>query len=851
MKKRHILTVMLLAAAAMVFSQTKPEGIVEINDLYTDGNASGYVHGGIFTQEGWKTTSRYDYIQYDIRTAAWARAEFDVKGLYASNVVFPNVGINKNGDEFVDVHYTLFNSYDRDDDDLWMGKWMPSGVRQWHNPYKAIAHLFGYVEGDRWKWKHGRFRLNVAAYEGGYDNDPHAFEVEYGPVEWKADSTYHVVLEWGAGAFNYYIDDVLFASCDYSGFGEEYAPPSHSLRVGSSLGAKGFGHQVPQQITFSNFKFTRYEDLEPPRTTSLEPLDGSTGVDVGEYIGVNFNESLDSETALAAASITPAVAGEWKTVGTSVYYELHELLQSNTTYTVTISTELTDFSGNALPSPVSYSFTTGDAVKSEVGKYRIFDLPMTATNVSLGNRYTDSVIEATFTGPSGQSINIDGFWDGANIWRVRMAPTEEGVWTYNITSNINELNKSGSFTCIPSDSKGFIQKSETLPYTFEYTDGTPWLWKGDTSWRGTTSSIPYETRWKSIIDLRASQGYNAMQFILVSYINGDAFWRNEGGPVFELGYNGKLYDKLNPGYFRWVDRRIEYALNKGIVPVLFFTWAQEYVKFSQAQFDHYMEYLVARFSAYNVIWIISGEYNEVEGAWAHHGQVLKEADPYDHPVSLHPSGRGSSSEFGYSNWMDFIFQQWPIGFHTKIKNDYKFDKPVVNGEYAYAGWHESEDVRIGAWEIYTAGGSFTAGFFNTFAPDKGGWDMYSYQQEQDWVKWSYEFMDRTEWWDMDPHDDLVSDETVYCLADPGDEYIIYAQNGGQITVDLSAVSGEIKVQFFDPYHGDYYPAEMVNGGGTRGFTAPFSGEFVLHVGEFLDADQAPPGVPAGLEVVKP
>lgn len=841
------LSILLLIPA---LTSAQAVGKLEINDPYTNGTASGSVSGGVFTSNGWKTTARTDYIQYDIETCPFGKVEFDVKGLYASNNVFPNIGYNKRGEQQEDVHYTLFNMWDRDDDRSWWGKTI-NGIPLWHNPYKAVMHLFGYVVGDRYKWGHGRFRLNVSAFEGGYDDDPHAFEVDWGPEYWQQDSTYHFTLEWGEGAMSYYVNGKLWAKCDYSSFGEEYAPPDHSLRVGSSLGCLGFGFQVPIGITFSDFKFYRYVDDTPPQVTDYSPDDGTT-VGRSPYIAIVLNEAIKLETARTAFSISPNVAGTLNSAGSSIYFAPDELLPANTTFTVSLSTDLQDNAGNSLEQPFSFSFTTLPEKPTRVGKYKVFDLPIVAS-ISAANKYTDVTLKGIFRGPT-QTIEIEGFWDGGNVWRVRMAPTEVGTWTYTITSPYAALQTSGSFECVESDSKGFLRKNPDHPYTFMYDDGTPWMWKGETSWRATTSVIPYEGRWKPYIDLRAEQGYNAVQHILVSYINGDAFWKNEGGYVFDLTTSGKNYDKLNPDYFKWVDVRYEYALSKGIVPVILFTWAQEFAKFTTAQFDRYAKYLVARYAAYNVIWVLSGEYDEVyvdfgmtPDIWEHHGNVVYNADPYKHPITLHPTGRSSSREFGSRPWMGLVMQQGPY-WHRDIIRDRVYQKPVVNGEYAYAGWHADEDVRIGAWECMTAGGFITAGFFNTFAPDKGGWDMESYAQQQNEVKWALAFMESTKWWAMNPHDELVSNG--YCLAIPGEEYVVYSRSGGAVTINLSHATEDLMVEWLNPRTGQYSSRSTVAPASSVTLSPPFTGDWVLHIGTSFNRDVEPPQPPTGLEISK-
>jgi len=78
---------------------------------------------------------------------------------------------------------------------------------------------------------------------------------------------------------------------------------------------------------------------------------------------------------------------------------------------------------------------------------------------------------------------------------------------------------------------------------------------------------------------------------------------------------------------------------------------------------------------------------------------------------------------------------------------------------------------------------------------------------------------------MTPRNKLAS--TGYCLADPGAEYLVYIPSGGQATVDLSAASGRLAVEWFDPGTGKATKAGTIPAGGRRQFTAPFGGDAVL------------------------
>ncbi|MDZ7369773.1 MAG: DUF4038 domain-containing protein, partial [candidate division KSB1 bacterium] len=813
-------TAFILYAWLFMSLAGKAEEVLEISEDFSTKKTVGKVNGGTWTSEGWKTLTVNDYIQYDIPTCSYGRIEFQVKGIWASNSVFPNV--DWDGSE--NVHYSLFTMWDRDDNNVWYGQY-PNGIRQWHNPWKVILHIFGYVVGDRWKWQCGRFRANIAALWGGYEDDPHAFEIDYGKVPWEKDKIFHVKLEWGQGHMYYYIDNQLYAHADYSSFGCQYAPPNHSMRLGSGLGCKGIWKmQAPVGITYLNFKFYRNTDITPPSVVGITPSSGSANVPLDSYISVTFNEPIDKNTIATGIKIIPPVSGQMKITGNTVFFELTELLKPETTYTIYVNKEIKDLSGNSLSSSIEAFFTTGPLDNQNVEKYGIFEVPIIVKGLS-GNKYTAYRLRGVFKGPT-KTVEIDGFWNGGDIWKVRMAPTEVGQWTYTISGSIPQFSKTGSFTVVDSNRKGFIRQNPQYPYTFMWDDGTPWLWKGETCWRAFTQLFPLEGRYKYYIDLRASQGYNAVQSIVVSYINGDAFWANEGGTAFELTSTGKNYDKINPAYFEWIDRRIEYANAKGIVPVIFFTWAQELVKFSDDQFRGYIKYLVARWAAYNVIWCVSGEYTEAieEGKrtrsqFIDYGNIIYNSDPYKHIITLHPGGGKTSSEFVWEKWFGCSMQQWSLNFHQNILNDRaKAAKPVVNGEYAYADYHDNEDCRRGAWEIFTAGGFFTAGFYHTYAPDKGGWDPEANMQQQLELMWAMAFMEKTQWWKMSPNDALVNNG--YCLADPGNEYVVYSRNGGPVTINLSAVKGTLDMQWMNPKTNEHSSITKVNGGGSVTLTPP-------------------------------
>ena len=93
----------------------------------------------------------------------------------------------------------------------------------------------------------------------------------------------------------------------------------------------------------------------------------------------------------------------------------------------------------------------------------------------------------------------------------------------------------------------------------------------------------------------------------------------------------------------------------------------------------------------------------------------------------------------------------------------------------------------------------------------------------------HNFIETVEFWNMEPNDNLVTSGTAYCLANVGQDYIIYLPDGGSVTVDLSDASGTLNVEWYNPKTGTYYDGGIVTDGGSESFTSPFSGDAVLHI----------------------
>jgi hypothetical protein len=517
---------------------------------------------------------------------------------------------------------------------------------------------------------------------------------------------------------------------------------------------------------------------------------------------------------------------------------------------------------------------TGSNARAAIGKWEVFELPLTTSN-SHSNPYTEVTLSATFTAPSSNTIEVPGFWDGGQTWKVRMAPNEIGTWTYSTTSNDNQLDgNTGQFECVASGKKGFIKVNPSDHYKFQYDDGTPFFWMGDTCWHLFSDHIDYDTEFKDYIDRRASQHFNNIHAVLD--VKCQLYGHEVGEPFLEAHTDWQNW--INPDYFKNVDRKMDYMASKDMAVGLFLTWAQRFIQFTRAQFERYEKYAIARYAAYNVYWVISGEFEEesTPSEYAYHGQVIDAVDPYDHPISTHTLD--SCNEFGNDSWLTYVMHQngeqdstillsdlliqlnrtdiTPIynrpvnvadgdSLYTDVQADRTYNKPVVNGEFgyeAYEGWNDRtgrttpDTVRKLAWNLVMAGGFFTYGMDATYkAFDNGGKVNWHLPENElggsDSMKLLYEFMTGTKWWEMHPDNSVITSGSAVALVNPGIEYVVYLRSGSSVSVNVSAASGDLNVQWFDTKDGDRVSQGTVPGGGVRVFSKPagIDGEGVLRL----------------------
>jgi hypothetical protein len=212
----------------------------------------------------------------------------------------------------------------------------------------------------------------------------------------------------------------------------------------SSIAANGQGvYQYGGGFPNSSYNDTNYwvdvtvvtegADVTPPSVTTRVPVANATGVSPGTGVTATFSKPVNAESVSMSVTANGggAVAGTTRVApdGTSVSFAPNVDLAGSTTYTVSVSA--TDLQGNAMPSPHTWSFTTGVAGACPCTLFRAVDTPAVTANdspVELGMRITPSV---------NGSITAVRFYKTAN---------DPGTHTGSLWSPTGQRLATGTFT---------------------------------------------------------------------------------------------------------------------------------------------------------------------------------------------------------------------------------------------------------------------------------------------------------------------------------------------------------------------------------------------------------------------
>ena len=392
------------------------------------------------------------------------------------------------------------------------------------------------------------------------------------------------------------------------------------------------------------------------------------------------------------------------------------------------------------------------------------------------NPYDPAQIEVTgvFYAPSGATLVVPGCYyqgyqrtrdaagyevltpDGNPIFKLRFAPAELGAYSYEIRVTDafgSRALETGSFTVVPSGSKGFVRRSASAPRYFQHDSGDPYFAIGENMcWPGDGGTYKYDL-WLAKL---AAVGGNYIRLWLINewnelglehlslapddgnglgWYDQEASWRIDYilALAEQLGVKVMMcVDSFNSlataTYGQW-DRFPYNAANGGPceTPAEFFTSAE-----AKRLFKQRLRYLVGRYGYstsvlswefWNEVDITDGYDSAAVAAWHREmADYLRSIDPWQHLITTSYAGTAGDPAVDGLAELDYV-QSHNYGSqdvagriaevtHQKLAD---YGKPHYFGEYGvdiYADENVSDPTGIhlhnGLWAGMMSGGAGTA-----------------------------------------------------------------------------------------------------------------------------------------------
>jgi len=510
-----------------------------------------------------------------------------------------------------------------------------------------------------------------------------------------------------------------------------------------------------------------------------------------------------------------------------------------------------------------------------VAKWGRFEQTFKST-VLYSNAVQDASLQAVFTSPLGETSEVDGFWDGGRIWRVRFSPDQPGRWKFKVTcsdtANLGLHNQSGEFLCTAATGPTRFHKHGQVRVArdgrhFEQADMTPFFWLADTVWTG--ARVAQTRDWDTYIETRAYQRFTVAQWAVAP---GEDVKHQSA----YTGYPDRI--AINPDFFKRLDVKLNTLSQAGILSAicpLLELQSQAHVapRLSDEQAELLVRYVVARWGAEPVAWLLAFESDSSAqnvGRWKRIGQHVFGSRAHA-PVILFPGDtQWVLDEFRDQKWVDaFGFQsvtgvtedalKWTFTgpFVTEWKKEPT--RPVIPFAPCENGLapestkrFSADDVRHAVyWSLLLtapAGISYSAEGVKDWdisvgpgrQPEKAGdipmWRKCLFMPAGKQMGYLAKFMNSIDFWTLRPAAKAIATQ-------PGDQSprrfiaaaanetntlsLIYAPEDRTLEVLLDALPHSPTVGWFNPRTGENNPAVAVVGGTSCQFPTPDPGDWLL------------------------
>jgi hypothetical protein len=467
-----------------------------------------------------------------------------------------------------------------------------------------------------------------------------------------------------------------------------------------------------------------------------------------------------------------------------------------------------------------------------------------------GNPFEDVSLEARFTSPSGRVIQVEGFYAGEGVWKIRFAPDEPGEWQWDV--RLPDSVDSGVLICSDAPAKGLLRADSEYPQRLRFDSGEWFLPLGSGTEPLEPPGLPSSgdpsvdaaaalQAWLDYLDLLVEHRANKLRIWLPPVPAGMPIQAVYSPWQLDPDTGSALFSRFDLSFWDRLDRILAAAAQRDIVvELVLFDPSQVCVDESPTlpiQYEElYLRYLLARTASfwnvcYSIVGSPCGASRWIERCTA----FLRSKAPYPHIISAPMPPPGASVPLEEAEpaaqpdavqchldmlpeaGVEVLSSLWSAAKPIFVDEARWVDADRPHGDPANPSFYAQE--RFWFWLCFVCGA----------APSRVPWQTFSETPTLDWIFNLAEFADGVSWWTLAPAHEVVAQATcrAYCAASPTEMVVYCIGSGSGHKVVLRADPGNYQIEFYDPAVG-----EVV--GGASGYS---DGRLPLELPEF-DEDLA-------------
>ena len=505
--------------------------------------------------------------------------------------------------------------------------------------------------------------------------------------------------------------------------------------------------------------------------------------------------------------------------------------------------------------------------------------------------FNDIQLDVIITQPDGSTQTVPAFWGGDEVWRVRYAASQTGTHQFRTvcsdTGNAGLHDQTGTLEVEPYTGTNPLLQHGPLRVAadqrhLEHRDGTPFFWLADTWWMALCKRLQWPAEFQELTADRVNKGFSVIQIVAGLYPDMKPFdprGANEAGFPW-----AEDFSTINPAYFDAADQRIAHLVRSGLVPCIVGFWGYFLDVAGIEVLKKHWRYLIARYSAYPVVWCAAGEAlmpyylsedfqrmiaskepwrpADRRATWSDLLRYIRATDPGHHPLTIHPVQFGQD-QVDDPSLMDFEWLQTGHGSHrsqaatVNMVEDalaHETKMPVMVSEVNYEGILEGSREEIQRFHFWTcllsgaAGHTYGAnGIWQVnrvgapFGPSPHGlawgnrpWNEAYKLPGSGQLGLAKRILERYEWWRfeshpewVEPHHDRENQLAPYAAGIPGEVRVLFMpiealrmKPSEQPIVQGLEPGVKYRAFHIDPSTGDEYPAGLITGDAEGKYQLP-------------------------------